>query len=204
MILQVFLVAFIISYLGSIPPGMANVSVMQMAVNSHRRAAFFFSISATAVEFIYAALTVKFQIFLQESTQMESYFRLVTGIALMIVGVLSMRSRSQSANVKSKEFARGRDGFQKGIVLGLVNPMSIPFWLVVTAYLQNEGLVVLKDVGYWMYLIGISAGTFALLMTVLWLGKKFTRISDNQLLVHKLPGLFLIGLGVYTLVMWLT
>lgn len=203
MILQTFLVAFVISYLGSIPPGMANVSVMQMAVNRHRRAAFFFSISATAVEFIYAGLTVKFQIFLEESTQMETYFRLITGIALIVVGILNMKSKSKSDDVKGREFVRGRDGFQKGIVLGLVNPMTIPFWLVITSYLRNDGLVELKDFSYWMYLIGLSAGTFALLMTVLWLGNKFTRIADNQLMVHKVPGILLIGLGIYTLVTWL-
>ncbi len=203
MILQTFLVAFIISYLGSIPPGMANVSVMQMAINKHRRAAIFFAISATAVEFVYAGLTVKFQIFLHESTQLEGYFHLITGIALIIVGYLNLRSRSKSENVKSREFVRGREGFQKGIILGLVNPMTIPFWLVVTSYLRNHELVILKGTAYWMYLGGLSAGTFVLLLTVLWLGGKFARISDNQLLVHKVPGLLLIGLGIYTLVMWL-
>jgi len=203
MIVQVLLVAFVISYLGSIPPGVANVSVVQMAIQKHKRAAIFFSLSAALVEFLYAGLTVKFQIFLKESTQLEDYFQLITIIVLIVVGIMSLRSKARSADVHGEEIAKGRTGFKRGIVLGFLNPMTIPFWLMVTAYIQSHGIISLEGSSYWFYLIGISSGTFALLMTVLWLGNKFTRISDNQLLVHKVPGILLIGLGIYTLVTWL-
>ena len=203
MIIQVFLVAFIISYLGSIPPGVANVSVVQMAMKKHRRAAIFFSLSASLVEFLYAGLTVRFQIFLQTSTKMEDYFHAITAAALIGVGILSLRSKFKSKDVHGQEIAKGRDGFKKGIVLGFLNPMTIPFWLMVTAYIQNHKIVPLTGPYFWAYLSGISSGTFLLLMTVLWLGNKFTRISDNQLLVHKVPGILLICLGIYTLVVWL-
>jgi threonine/homoserine/homoserine lactone efflux protein len=202
MILEVFLVAFIISYLGSIPPGVANVSVMQMAMKNHKRAAIFFSLSASLVEFLYAGLTVKFQLFLQTSTRLDNIFHIITAAALIIVGLLSLRMKSTSSDVHGQEIAKGRDGFKKGIVLGFLNPMTIPFWLMVTAYIQNHKIIPLGGAAYWTYLAGISSGTFVLLMTVLWLGKKFTRISDNQLLVHKVPGILLIGLGIYTLVAW--
>ncbi|MCP4460733.1 MAG: LysE family transporter [Cytophagales bacterium] len=203
MIVQVFLVSFIISYLGSIPPGVANVSVVQMAVQNHKRAAIFFSLSASLVEFLYAGLTVKFQIFLKSSTRLEDYFQIVTAAALVGVGILSLLSKAKSADVHGEEIAKGRAGFKRGIVLGFLNPMTIPFWLMVTAYIQNHDVIPLEGFAYWLYLIGISSGTFSLLMTVLWLGNKFTRISDNQLLVHKVPGFLLIGLGIYTLVKWL-
>lgn len=203
MILQVFLVSFIISYLGSIPPGVANVSVVQMAIQNHKRAAIFFSLSAASVEFLYAGLTVKFQIFLKSSTQLEDYFQLITAIALVGVGILSLLSKSKSVDIQSEEIAKGRAGLKRGIILGFLNPMTIPFWLMVTAYIQNHEVISLESTAYWVYLIGISSGTFALLMTVLWLGNKFTRISDNQLLVHRVPGILLIGLGIYTLVKWL-
>lgn len=203
MIVEVFVIAFVISYLGSIPPGVANVSVMQMAMQDHKRAAVFFSLSASLVEFLYAGLTVKFQIFLQQSTQMEYYFQFVTAAALIVVGIFSLRSHAGTKDVRSEDVAKGRDGFKKGIVLGFLNPMTIPFWLMVTAYLQNHNVISVTDgSAYWTYLAGISSGTFVLLMTVIWLGNKFTRISDNQLLVHKVPGILLIGLGIYTLIVW--
>lgn len=203
MIVQVFLIAFIISYLGSIPPGVANVSVVQMAMQNHKRAAIFFSLSASLVEFFYTALALKFQLFLKSSTQLEDYFQIITATALVGVGILSLRSKAKSADVHGEEIAKGRAGFKRGIVLGFLNPMAIPFWLMVTAYIQNHEIIPLDGSAYWIFLLGSSSGTFLLLMTVLWLGNKFTRISDNQLLVHKVPGILLIGLGIYTFVKWL-
>ena len=200
MILTVFVISFAISYFGSFSPGVANISVMKMAMQNHKRAAIFFSISSSLVEFGYAGLTVKFQIYLKQATQLDIYFQFITGIVLLIVGLFSLRNKQVSSNIKSEDIAKGREGFRKGIILGILNPMTIPFWLMVTAYLQNHNVIPLEGISFWIYLIGISSGTFCLLMTVLWLGKKFTKIADNQLLVHKAPGFLLIGLGIYTLV----
>jgi threonine/homoserine/homoserine lactone efflux protein len=202
MIVQVLLVAFIISYLGSIPPGAINVSVMQMAMQGKRRAAIFFSLAASMVEFVYAGLTVKFQIFLNTKTILSEYFLFITAGALIVVGVLNLFSKQSSKDVHPETMVKGRQGFKRGILLGALNPMTIPFWLMITAYLQNHGWVELSGMGFWSYLIGLTAGTFFMLMTVLRLGRKFTQISDNVFLVHRLPGLVLIGLGIYNLVKW--
>jgi threonine/homoserine/homoserine lactone efflux protein len=202
MIVQVFGIAFIVSFLGSVPPGMVNVSVMQMAIKKHKRAAIFFALSASLVEFVYAGLTVKFQIFLQESTVLSYYFHFITAAALVVVGTLSLNSKVKSQDVASKDIARGREGFSRGIAIGLLNPMTIPFWLMVTAYMQNHDLIGLAGLCYWAYLSGLTSGTFVLLLVVMWLGNRFTRIADNHLLVHKVPGFLLIGLGVYNFITW--
>jgi len=77
--------------------------------------------------------------------------------------------------------------------------MTIPFWLAITTYLENDGLINVSAFGFWAYLTGLSTGTFCLLLTVDALGKRFIKISDNKFLVHKMPGIMLIGLGVYFL-----
>lgn len=204
MILQVFLVSFAISYLGSVPPGVVNVSVMQMAVQNHKRAAIFFAVAAVLVEFLYAGLAVKFQIYLKELIQLEGYFQVITIAVLIVGGILILRSKTKSSDsYGGKEIAKGRVGFKRGIIFGFLNPMTIPFWLTVTAYIQNHDIIPLQGSFYWFYLMGVSSGTFMLLMTVLWLGKKFNRILDNQSVVHQALGILLIGLGIYTLVKWL-
>jgi hypothetical protein len=81
--------------------------------------------------------------------------------------------------------------------------MTIPFWLAVTTYLENHQWVVLSDTNFWGYLIGLAGGTFALLMTVNALGSQFQKIADNNFVVHKVPGLIFIGLGLYNFYEWL-
>lgn len=199
MILQTLIVAFIVSYIGSIPPGTINVSVMQLAILKKRRAAIFFAFAASSVEFIYAGITVQFHIFLNNNPTISSYFQIITAIALIGLGLFNIFSKSTSASVKVDTRITGRHGFLRGIILGLLNPMTIPFWLAITTYLENDNWIDVEGYGFWMYLVGLSVGTFCLLLTVNASGRRFTRISDNPFLVHKVPGFLLLGLGVYFL-----
>ncbi len=199
MSLQTLIVAFIVSYIGSIPPGTINVSVMQLAIQRRRRAAIFFSFAASAVEFMYAGLTVQFHIFLTTNEQVANYFRIITSITLIILGVWNIFLKTTSESITVKEEIKGRHGFLRGMMLGILNPMTIPFWLAITTYLENDELIRVNDFNFWIYLIGLSSGTFCLLLTVNALGQRFTKIADNRFLVHKVPGILLLGLGVYFL-----
>ncbi len=199
MILQTLIVAFVISYIGSIPPGTINVSVMQLSILKKHRAAIFFALAATIVEFGYAAITVQFHIFLNNNETISSYFQIITAAALIGLGLFNLLSKTTSKSVKVNDELKGRHGFGKGLMLGLLNPMSIPFWLAITTYLENDGLIDVQGFGFWAYLIGLAAGTFCLLITIDAMGKRFAKISDNTFLVHKVPGFILLGLGVYFL-----
>ncbi|MFK7953944.1 MAG: LysE family translocator [Ekhidna sp.] len=199
MILQTLFVAFAVSYIGSIPPGTLNISVMQLSILKKHRAALFFSLAATLVEFVYAGITVQFHIFLNNNETISGYFQIITAIALIGLGISNLVSTSSSKSVKVNQELTGRHGFRKGLILGLLNPMSIPFWLAITTYLENDDLISVDTFGFWSYLVGLSAGTFCLLLTVDAAGKRFTKVSDNDFLVHKVPGLILLGLGVYFL-----
>lgn len=199
MIIQTLIVSFVISYIGSIPPGTINVSVMQLSILKKHRAAIFFALAASIVEFVYAGITVQFHIYLNTHPTIANYFRVVTSVALIGLGLWNIFSKSTSSSIKVDTKVTGRHGFLRGLLLGFLNPMTIPFWLAITTYLENDGLVKVTEFGYWMYLIGLSFGTFCLLLTVDALGKQFTKIADNKFLVHKVPGFILIGLGVYFL-----
>lgn len=195
---QTLIVAFVVSYIGSIPPGTINVSVMQLAIQKRRRAAVFLAFSASAVEFIYAGLTVQFHILLTSNPTLATYFKIITSVALIGLGLWNVFSKITSESVAVKS-AKGRHGFFKGMLLGILNPMTIPFWLAITTYLENDNLVSVDGFCFWMYLIGLTAGTFCLLLTVNALGSRFSRIADNKFVVHRVPGVMLFVIGVYFL-----
>lgn len=200
----VFLVTFIVSYMGSIPPGTINISTMQLAIQGKRRAAVFLSLAASLVEFVYAGITVRFQLILSESDWFTDHFYIITAIPMVVLGVANLWTSADSKSFLTKVKATGRSGFKRGLVLGLLNPLTLPYWLTVTAYLQTHKLISLDGALFWYYLMGISVGTFLLLISIILLGKKFSNIADNQFLVHRLPGLIFIGLGTYNIIIWLS
>ncbi|MDE0472565.1 MAG: LysE family transporter [Ekhidna sp.] len=199
MIFQTLIVAFTISYIGSIPPGAINISVMQLSILKKHRAAIFFAVAASSIEFIYAGVTVRLHLFLNTYSAISNYFKIVTSIVLIALGLWNILSAKTSSATGVNTKLTGRHGFLRGLILGIINPMTIPFWLAITTYLENDRLIDLSSAGFWMYLTGLAVGTFCLLLTINALGKRFTKISDNKLLVYKVPGILLIGLGTYFL-----
>jgi threonine/homoserine/homoserine lactone efflux protein len=197
--LQVLIISFVVSYLGSIPPGTINVTTMQYAVLGQPRNSFYFALAASLMEFIYAGATVRFQLFLSETTAFSNYFQLITGVAMVALGFSNLfAKRSKLETTQNKTSAR--NGFKKGLILGLANPLTIPFWLAITAYLLGNNLITLEGGLFWYYLTGISMGTFALLLTVRGLGRKFQQIAENHFLVHQVPGIIFLLMGLWNLV----
>lgn len=194
--LCVFLVALIVSFLGSIPPGSINISVMQYAMQEKKAAALSFALAAALVEFIYAGFAVKFQMLLTENVSFSNTFRTISAAVLVILGIYNLMKKNISRPQPDK--GEKRSAFKKGTFISLANPLAIPFWLAVTAYLVNMDLITIDNSNFIFYILGISAGTFSLLALVTWLGAKFSTLQGNKFVVLRIPGMIFIGMGIYT------
>ncbi len=204
MSLRVLMVAFVVSYLGSIPPGTINLTSMQLSMQGRKRAAFFFALAASLTEFLYAGLTVRFQIYLSTHASITEYFTIITALAMIVLGVINLLASNKGHQPSPRTtVVQGKNGFTKGVLLGILNPLTIPFWLTVTAYLQTNQWISLTGYHYWLYISGLTLGTFFLLLTVNRLGQKFSNIARNGFLVYKVPGAIFISLGLYNFYQWL-
>lgn len=197
-LLAVFFIGFVFSYLGSIPPGTINISTLQYALEGKKHSALVFGFAAAFVEFFYAGAAVKFQIFLTENTSTSDYFKWISGSVLLILGAYNLiKRKSQKAQNTTGE---KRGALKKGLLLSLTNPMAMPFWLMVTAYLQSVGWLVVTDQNMLIYILGISMGTFALMITVTLIGEKFSRFQGNVFVIYRVPGMIFVVMGVWSFV----
>ncbi|HEY0651864.1 MAG TPA: LysE family transporter, partial [Chryseosolibacter sp.] len=88
-------------------------------------------------------------------------------------------------------------GFRRGLILSVLNPQAIPFWIAVTAYLKVEGWIVLDNA--WRihsYVFGTSVGVLLLLTILAYGGKKISFTLQSSVVVRMVPGLILLVLGL--------
>ena len=197
-LITLFLTGLIVSFLGSVPPGTINVTAMQLALAGDKRSAYSFSIAASIVEFFYAIIAVNFQLLLTKNTVINSKFQIITAFALVIIGLYNFFQKA--SNSSTKKLVQG--GFGKGILLGIANPLCIPFWLGITAYLQSNDLITIVGWNYMSYALGISLGTLFLLIFVIRLTRLFEKYRNNTLIVYKIPGVIFTIMGIYTFYNW--
>lgn len=194
------LVGLFFSYLGSIPPGMINISVLQLSMQNKKEAALSFTIAAVLVEFVYAAIAVRFQIFISQNTTITDYFQLLTAIVLIALGLSNILQKAKTHEPQSKV---KRNAFKRGALISLANPLAIPFWLAVTSYLQSMDWIQLDGYSFWAYIIGISLGTFLLLITIIFLTARSSVVLNNNFIVYKVPGIIFICMGLWSMYQWI-
>ncbi len=194
MIIQVFIVGFIFSFLGSIPPGTLNLLALQMGLEHRIKAALRFALAVAIVEYPYAWIAVEFEQLITSSPLVLQNLSLWGAIIMTTIGIVSLWTvRKPSAiSVKLQE-----SGFRRGIILSILNPQAIPFWIALTAYLKYQGWIDIST-GWRLhsYVLGTSLGAFALLSLLIFLAHRVASSFRDNRLIRMIPGLVLLCLGI--------
>lgn len=157
------IISFFCSIAGSLTPGTINLSVLQSGLDGQVRMGRRMALAAGIMEYIYAWIAIHFESWISESIGVFSWFKLLAATVLIVLGLTSLQSKT--AIEKSREPRGG--GFRKGLLLGLLNPLAMPFWLGIIAYLKSVGWIQLDTwVQIHLFLAGVSLGVMTLLLLV--------------------------------------
>ena len=193
--LWVFFLGFFFSFVGSIPPGTLNVTVLQLALDRQVKIAFRFALAVSIIEYPYAWMGVQFEYYISTSPVILQNFQLIAALVMTLLGISNLWP---SGNPRG--FARKfqESGFRRGIVLSLLNPMAIPYWMGFTAYLKVQGWIDLNTVGLLhSYVFGTAVGTLVLLSVLIIFAQRLAPYVQGSKWLKIIPGLILLGLGLY-------
>ncbi len=197
-ILQAFFIATVFSFLGSIPPGALNLTVIQIGLKGDRNGAIRFAVGAVIFEFVYATIAVGVQYFFVSQIDYTLYFKIIAALALLVLGVINILNKPN--NKVAKDIEKGIPKFKQGMLISAFNLLPIPYWLVITAYLESQEWVVINKQTFWFYILGITMGAFILLAGLgIAASKSNIPIKNNQL-INKITGLIFVGLSIYMFV----
>lgn len=200
-LLQNFLFAFVFSFLGSIPPGTLNLTVLQLGLEKKIDIAWRFAIAAAIIEYPYAWLAVTFENYITSSPVILDNFKLISAVVMITLGGLNIWA-AYKPTVLTEKFQES--GFRRGVLLSILNPLALPFWIAITAYLNVQGWVLLPDNTHLhVYLLGISLGAFALLVLLAYMAKHMVSMLKAGSSIKLVPGLVLLALGIYAFVGYL-
>jgi threonine/homoserine/homoserine lactone efflux protein len=196
--LQVFTTGLVFSFIGSIPPGTLNVTVLQLGLEKKTSVALRFALAVSIIEYPYAWIAVEFESWLTSSPLIIENFQLITAIVMTVLGIFTLwAARKPSAfAIRFSE-----SGFRRGIVLSLLNPMAIPYWMGATAYFKAQGWLDISTEGLvHSYVFGTSVGTMLLLTLFIIMASKLAKYVQQNIFIKMLPGFIMLVLGIYAFV----
>lgn len=196
-----FFVAFIFSFGGTIPPGSLNLIILQLGFQQKVRIAWRFALAACFIEYFYAWIAVKFQELIVSSPILLKHIELVAAIVMTSLGVFSLISVHKPSKFSEKF---NNSGFRRGIVLSILNPLVLPFWVATTAYLHGMGWVEFSsNARLHSYLIGACLGSLTVFVSFIYLAKRIVLQYHHEVMFQKIAGIVLLALGFYAFFQYL-
>ncbi len=201
MALNNFFVSFIFSFVGSIPPGTLNLTIIQLGLENRMAAALRFAFAASIIEYPYAWIAVKFERLITSSPVVTENLHLIAAVIMILFGSIALwQSMKQPSETKT---GFSNSGFRKGLLLGILNPLALPYWIAITAYLNAQGWIDLSTLpSMHAYFFGVFAGAFSLLMIFAYVGRKVMSAFRSMPAIRRVPGFMLLVLGIFSLIQY--
>jgi len=197
--LQHLAIGFIASFIGSLPLGVLNLTVMDIAINKRFRDVVYFSVGAAGIEFFQALLAVKFSAWFLDRPSLDLAFNII--VIPIFLGLSIYYFRKSRKSLADKKSTRELSSFHKGVLLSVINPLAIPFWIFYATYFNSLGLIILENYYIVLFVAGIAAGTFIALLVFGKVSRFIvSRIKVLNLWIDQIIGVVFLCLFVFQVV----
>lgn len=195
------LIGFGISFVGSLPLGILNLTAIEVAVAKRFYQVFLFALGVIIIEYGQAYIGIRFSDYMLSNPTVNEIIQigviplfLIAGTAYLISGYRK-RKAVRKGMKKSKVAEKEVPPFMKGIMLSMINPLAIPYWLAVTTSLNAAGQLNYDFIH--TFLCGIVMGTFTALVLYGSVGEVLeTKLKKYEKYFNSVIGIMLISLAI--------
>ncbi len=176
----VFLLMALLSFVGSIQPGPVNLGVVYYALHNKLKQAIYLSIGGSLPEVVYCFIAFQFHAWLQSKLPQLTQVLFWFNPLLILLGIyLLLKKDSGATPVETTRY-----GFGKGLLLGMLNPQLLLFWLgMATLSSQYPHYIRLETQTHYLFAaLGAGLGAFLLHLSFIGIISKIHHANW----VHKL------------------
>jgi len=178
MIFLTFFIGIIANFIGYIPPGNINLTVAQITINRGLRQALMFIISFSCVEFFFTYFIMHAAKWLSAQVRLDTVIDWVMVALFSVLGAITWINRKKPPETNYSE----HDSIKYGILLGFLNPMQIPFWMITGTYLITHEWILSGRLALVVFSLGSAGGAFL----GLFLYAKFAKYIQSKFALSTL------------------
>lgn len=193
---------FVISFIGTLPLGTLNTTAFQIAASENISEAFLFATAVIIVELIIVRITLLGANSINLNSKFFSYIMPAAIAMLIYLSASNFISASSQQNIhtSSSIFPMIKSSFTLGLIMSLLNPMHVPFWMGWNSVLKNRNTLQRKPGMYSSYITGIAVGSVAGLMPFILAGKfLITNYQQYSFIISCAMGILYLGFALYLL-----
>jgi len=180
--IELFFIAFVLSLLGSIPIGMITLSITERSITKGFKAGFILGLGATIMEFIYTYLAIACLDALTENVSIGRNIKWASLVIFLLIGIYYLFKKARHPISTFKHHDNHYKEFLRGIGVGAMNFLIVPYWLFIGVWLKSNNIEVIGTSSITIFAIGAALG--ALVVFVAY-GKLASYISSKLATIAK-------------------
>lgn len=198
-LLLYFSIALILSWLGSLPIGLITLTITQKTIEKGKKAGWMIAFGATIIEFAYTYIALLSLDLFTENTNIGRYIKIFATVAFFGMGIyfLLKKNKTNLSPVKAYDYF----DFLRGIIVGMMNMLIIPFWIFLGIWLESNGVPLHQHIDRISFSIGAALGALIAFWMYIWLSTFITKkIKTINQYTNKAVGVLMLGLGLFQLI----
>lgn len=156
MIFLTFFLGLVANFIGYIPPGNINLTLVQITINRGFKQAIQFITAFSVIEFFFTLFIMHAAKWLSAQAKLDTAIDYVMIALFTILGTITWINRNKPPKTKYSEHS----AIKYGIMLGFINPMQIPFWTITGTYLITHEWILDGELALVIFSIGSAGGSF--------------------------------------------
>ncbi|WGK66162.1 LysE family translocator [Croceiramulus getboli] len=198
---KLFLITYFAAALGVVPPGLVNMSVAKACVDRGKSNGIIVAIGASVVVLFQALLAILLAKYIFNNTYVRTML-LRTGVVIFIIMAIYffiMAKKKKVRQVKKPAHA-GMKSFAKGLMLGILNVLPIPFFCALGGVLNVSGKVEYDVMAIGLFVMAAGLGTFT---TLYFYAISFARVQRESTSFAKYSNYFMACLMIVLVIVTL-
>ncbi len=190
------LVGVILSFIVAIPVGPVNLAVVQNSIKYGMVSGIKIAFGSATVEFFYCFVALWGVKTFLANPNIMFFLQIISIPVLIIMGIFNLLRKKETEEKDHESNKPSRGDFFLGASLTVVNPILLPFWMGVAAYLKTlhifgENFHFLHNSSTnWAFIIGVALGSFLFLTLVSFISSKRKSININtKIIIYKILGI---------------
>ncbi|MDZ4846902.1 MAG: LysE family transporter [Chitinophagales bacterium] len=193
-----FLLGAGMSFIGTLPPGVISITVMDTAARKTLRDGLIVAGAAAFVEFFQAVAAVLFGSMLSKNIYISTIIQYSAAPVFLLFGLFILLKKD-TPKIEHQKTGTASN-ITKGMLVSASNLIVIPFWILWSSYFASNGWIDYSVTTVILFSLGITLGTFFALSLYAKLG--LTIANKSEKLAYwgrKIIGIIFLLFGFYQL-----
>ena len=193
-----FIIALVLSFLGSLPIGLITLTITQKTIQNGRHSGLMIALGATVMEFIYTFIALLSLDFFTQNTAIGNYIKIFATVVFLVMGIYFLWKKN-SAQLKAASEYNYFD-FLRGFIVGVMNMLIVPFWIFLGIWLESNGISFEKNSIIFVFSIGAAIGALLAFLGYILLSEYIvSKTKEINRYTNKAVGVLFLGLGIFQL-----